>query len=121
MKILLQVLLSLCFIVSAYADGKVLGWPAGGAAASGVYRPDGDIAVNSWFDSDIETTSLYLEIDDAVTSPTAGDTTQIREYAAETVYEFSVAHIVSWFVRLMSIIFLDMLYFSVILVIMIMS
>jgi hypothetical protein len=63
------------------------------APASGVYRPDGDISLGDWYDSDVETTNLYLEIDDAVTSPTAGDGVAIRDYSSGTTYEVSIANI----------------------------
>jgi len=80
--ILLCVLALICgTVVYARMNVGILGGSvpaAGGPAASGVRRPDGDVSNGAnWFDSDWGTAHFYSDLDDAVTSPTAGDGTEI--------------------------------------------
>lgn len=90
---MLSALWALILICQPVAADFVRG-SGGTSAASGTYRPDADISVGTaWYDSDIEQTSLYLEIDDAVTEPTAGDGTAIRNYSTTDVYEFGLEDI----------------------------
>ncbi|MDX9896612.1 MAG: hypothetical protein RBS34_14280 [Desulfofustis sp.] len=68
----------------------------GGGAATGNYYPDGDLSVGAdWYDNDFETTDLYADIDDSVTSGSSGDGNLVRGYdsAGSNIYEFSVANI----------------------------
>lgn len=69
------------------------GTVAAGSAASGVYRPNADISIASWSDNDFETTDLYADIDDAVTTGTAGDGNVIRDWETGTTYEGGFAEI----------------------------
>lgn len=60
---------------------------AAGNVAAGVYRPNADVSIGSWTDNDFETSNLYSDIDDAVTTGTAGDGAIIHEWETGTIYE----------------------------------
>lgn len=76
---------------SAWVEIEAAG---GGGAASGEYRPNGDLSLGGWDNSDYSTTPpLYLDLDEIVVSPTVGDGLQIHTWGTTTPYEMSVEDI----------------------------
>ena len=70
-------------MTAVFAGGGV---PVGGTPATGNYRPNADSANTGWGDGD-DNIDLYAEIDDAVTSPTAGDGLRIDAWESGGLYE----------------------------------
>lgn len=69
------------------------GAAAGGTPATGNYRPNADVSRGSWSDNDYESTDLYTDIDDAVTTGNAGDGAVVREWETMTTYEIGMAEV----------------------------
>ena len=65
----------------------------GGAAATGNYRPNADVSIGNWSDNDFETSNLYADIDDAVTTGSAGDGLVVNAWEDGTTYEVGMAEI----------------------------
>lgn len=69
------------------------GAAAGGTPATGNYRPNADVSIGSWTDNDFETSNLYADIDDAVTTGTAGDGLAVHEWETMSTYEIGMAEV----------------------------